>query len=169
MGLVCRGVTHCSECGTPLEMNEFGTCNSCEEELKKKKQNKEKANMSKIYKGYELIKEIAEGNIEDGTRFVIKGGEFNDFCATYENEEIVVSMFGKKIKLTTRYLINNCTFELIEDEIAIQDIEELEEFELDEFIKMDKSERFDRTMIEYNKINKLIRAMKQLDKKINNT
>ena len=65
MSFACRGLTHCSECGTSLGINRIGTCESCEEKLKKKKQNKEKINMSKTYKGYELIKEIAEGNIKE--------------------------------------------------------------------------------------------------------
>lgn len=112
--------------------------------------------MSKTYKGYELIKEIAEGNIEDGTRFIIKGGEFNDFYATYEDKEIIVSMFGKELKLTTRYLIDNCTFEILEDEIDIQDIEEF-------------STLYAMSGVEFeiqDKLNELIRAIKQLDKKI---
>ncbi len=31
---------------------------------------------------------------------------------------------------------------------------------------MDKSERFDRTMIEYSKINRLVQAVKQINKKV---
>lgn len=57
-------------------------------------------------------------------------------------------------------------FELIEDEIDIDNIIELEEFELDQFVTMDKSERFDRTMIEYSKINQLVQAVKQLNKEV---
>jgi hypothetical protein len=56
--------------------------------------------------------------------------------------------------------------ELIEDEIDIDSIIELEEFELDQFVTMDKNERFDRTMIEYSKINQLVQAVKQLNKKV---
>ena len=57
-------------------------------------------------------------------------------------------------------------FELIEDEIDIDSIIELEEFELDQFVTMDKNERFDRTMIEYSKINQLVQAVKQLNKEV---
>lgn len=56
--------------------------------------------------------------------------------------------------------------ELIEDETDIDSIIELEEFELDQFVTMDKSERFDRTMIEYSKINQLVQAVKQLNKEV---
>ena len=37
MGLACRGVTHCSECGMSLADNEFGICNSCKEKRKQEK------------------------------------------------------------------------------------------------------------------------------------
>lgn len=37
MGLACRGLTHCSECGGSLSMNEYGTCSYCKEKEKKKK------------------------------------------------------------------------------------------------------------------------------------
>ena len=57
-------------------------------------------------------------------------------------------------------------FEPLEDEIDIDSIIELEEFELDQFVTMDKSERFDRTMIEYSKINQLIQAVKQINKEV---
>ena len=56
--------------------------------------------------------------------------------------------------------------ELIEDEIDKDSIIELEEFELDQFVTMDKNERFDRTMIEYSKINELVQAVKQLNKEV---
>ena len=67
--------------------------------------------------------------------------------------------------LTLKY-ISSLDFELIEDEIDIDSIEEIEEFELDQFINMDNAERFDRTMIEYSKINSIIRWAKQADKEI---
>lgn len=124
MSFACRGLTHCSECGTLLGINRIGMCESCEEKLKKKKQNKEKINMSKTYKGYELIKEIAEGNIKKGAKFI----EYKD------NKEVTRSTFnGKDFEhITDRYgsydtawHLFNCTFELIEDEVEIDNIEEL--------------------------------------------
>lgn len=124
----------------------------------------------KIYKGYELIKEIGEGNIKDGTRFVIEGGEFDGFYATYKDKEIIVGMFGKELKLTTKYLIDNCTFEIVEDEIDIQDIKP---FKIDEnnYIQTDlgafKTRKMDIAFL--NKINDLVIGLKQLDNKINNT
>lgn len=63
MGMAMRGLTHCRECGTTLGMGELGTCDRCTTELKQKE--KEKTMSKKIFKGYELIKEIAEGNIKE--------------------------------------------------------------------------------------------------------
>lgn len=34
MGLACRGVTHCNECGMPLSMDEYYICNNCKEKEK---------------------------------------------------------------------------------------------------------------------------------------
>lgn len=37
MGLACRGVTHCRECGRSLSNDEYGICNSCKEKRKQDK------------------------------------------------------------------------------------------------------------------------------------
>lgn len=43
MGMAMRGVTHCSECGSPLGMGEFGICQTCiNEKNNKVKQEQEK-------------------------------------------------------------------------------------------------------------------------------
>lgn len=42
MGMVCRGLTHCSECFSPLADNEYGICKSCEEEFERRKKELEK-------------------------------------------------------------------------------------------------------------------------------
>ena len=64
--------------------------------------------------------------------------------------------------------IVNKDFEIVQkqDKIDIDSIIKLEEFELDQFVIMDNSERFDRTMIEYSKINQLVQAVKQLNKEV---
>ena len=65
--------------------------------------------------------------------------------------------------------ILNYTFELIEDntiDIDIDSIEELEEFKYNEFVLMNREERFNKTINEYSIINKLIQAVKQLNKEI---
>ena len=113
--------------------------------------------MSKTYKGYELIKAIAEGNIKEGAKFI----EYKD------NKEVTRSTFnGKDFEhITDRYSnydtawhLFNCTFELIEDEIDIQSIEEID---IDQVIEKD-----DKIGIALLHINKLIKVAKQLDNKI---
>lgn len=43
MGMAMRGVTHCSECGSPLGMGEFDICQTCiNEKNNKVKQEQEK-------------------------------------------------------------------------------------------------------------------------------
>ena len=59
MGMAMKGLTHCKECWKPLKDNEHYICNNC------RKEEKEKTMSKKIFKGYELIKEIAEGNIKE--------------------------------------------------------------------------------------------------------
>ena len=50
--------------------------------------------MSKVYKGYELLKAIADGEIKDGTKFKIKGlanvykYEFGTFISEETGEEL---------------------------------------------------------------------------------
>ena len=62
MGMACMGLTHCEECWKPLKMNEGFICNECEEKQNKKKKENKKI---KVYKGYELIKAIADGEIKE--------------------------------------------------------------------------------------------------------
>ena len=118
--------------------------------------------MSKVYKGYELIKVIADGEIKEGSRFRIDG-----YKHIIEYNSGILYYIDDNFDEVSSSVIINCIFELIEDEtIDIDSIEELDEFELDQFIIMDNAERFDRTMIEYSKINKLVQAVKQLNKEI---
>ena len=109
--------------------------------------------MGKIYKGWELIKAIADGEIKNGSRF--KAG-YRTFIARdgylfveYENRQEYANSFELKWE-----------FELIQDEIDIDSIEE---------IKLRPSDReylsFAGLIFE-EKINKLVQAVKQIDKKV---
>lgn len=106
--------------------------------------------MSKVYKGYELLKAIADREIKEGSKFIIKYGEFNDFYVFYKNGEIKTALFGKEYKLTTKDFTES-KFELIEDEIDIDNIEEMKLDGVDDIIYY---------------VNDLIKAVKQLDRKI---
>lgn len=112
--------------------------------------------MKKVYKGWELLKEISEGNIKEGTK--IKSDDkdilyfdgynlrYGDINGQYFKESVDDVYFG------------NCDFELIEEqeEINIQDIEEFEFGEVEERNNYETR----------SKINEIIRYLKQLDKKI---
>ena len=118
------------------------------------------------YKGYELLKAIADGEIKEGTKFKCldeKPMEYYPDSNIYRYEHSnFLGRFGGFNILS----IVNKDFEIVQkqEEIDIDSIIELEEFELDQFVTMDKNERFDRTMIEYSKINELVQAVKQLNR-----
>ena len=76
--------------------------------------------MGKIYKGYELLKEIADGNIKSGTEFYDKS---NREKYKYENRNFVHCKYGR----TNLIVFLNHNFEIIEEEIIdIDSIEELQ-------------------------------------------
>ncbi len=104
--------------------------------------------MGKIYKGWELIKAIEDGEIKNGSRFNIH----RTYSAIAVLEEGMLHMEnGNKRILTTNDLLIY-TFELIQDEIDIDSIEEL------------------KGIVEYsterNTKNQLIQAVKQIDKRV---
>lgn len=87
--------------------------------------------MSKIYKGYELIKAIANGEIKEGTRFIDKtdtkyyeGTTVHTF--KYQNNNFIQEKIGG-INIVS---ILNHDFELIEEGQDI-DIQNMEKFEID--------------------------------------
>lgn len=131
--------------------------------------------MSKMYKGYELIKEIAIGNIKNDTKII----------PHYPNNDCTVDYFKYRYGFLEAYhkndvhsdnrvnvcifLDNNRTFEVIEDEIDIDSIEEIDLFDNGqgfENIKIVK-ESYDNNFTNITTIiNELIKAVKQLNKKI---
>lgn len=42
MGMAMRGLTHCEECGTSLDINEFGLCSTCRAEREKEEEEQRK-------------------------------------------------------------------------------------------------------------------------------
>ena len=104
------------------------------------------------YKGYELLKAIADGEIKDGSKviapndiqYTYNGIAFKDENGNFMNEEFSdreYAMFD---------------FELIEDEIDIDSIEELKSV----------TNNIDGTICIMNKINELVQAVKQLNKEV---
>ncbi len=137
--------------------------------------------MSKVYKGHELLKEIANGNIKEGTQF--KNLNENPM---YDNRNIYVyknnNLIGRFGGMNIIAILND-DFEIIEEEpeIDIQGIEKLETIsELKSVCtKVSREEnlkRIDKAEIDYfykindlvRQQNEILRAVKQLDNQINN-
>ena len=111
----------------------------------------------KTFKGYELLKAIADGEIKEDTKFremvenryyIFKDREL------WEQEDTGIY----NSKLDNLQIIYGA-FELIEDEIDIDSIEEI--LKIEEY-EVDKTD----TVINRNKINELVQAVKQLNKEI---
>ena len=108
--------------------------------------------MSKIYKGWELMKAIEDGEVKDGSRFYVY--RTYNAIAVLENRILHFEDGNERILTTNDLLIY--TFELIEDEIDIVSIEEY---------KQEYTERCIDIAIR-NKMNEILQAVKQLDKRI---
>ena len=113
--------------------------------------------MSKDYKGYELIKEITEGNIKDGTTIGVFDLSVCDIFVTdikYKDKKLN----WEEGKFNTSYLVNpNCYFRIVEEQEEI-DIQSIEEIQFPDNTVL----RDTRDLI----VNRLVQAVKQLDKNI---
>ena len=122
----------------------------------------------KIYKGYELLKAIADGEINYGTKFKIK--DWNEIIVYNQSNLIFREIFdtkeegsnyGKTIfDFWNLDYILSAEFGLIEDEIDIDNIEELDTYET--------VETYDWQDVDTNRmtINELVQSVKQLNKEI---
>ena len=108
--------------------------------------------MSKIYKGWELMKAISDGEIKkkQKVRIIFNDGSGADYI--FDGDYIVDSTHDNIFKIYGTKTVLKADFELIEDEIDIDNIKELE------------------GIVEYateqDTINKLIQAVKQIDKRV---
>lgn len=108
--------------------------------------------MKKIYKGWELIKAIEDGEIKNGSRFNV----YRTYSAIAVLEDRILHIEdGNKRILTTNDLLIY-TFELIEDEINIDSIEEYKQEHTERCIDIDIR----------NKMNEILQAVKQIDKRV---
>ena len=108
--------------------------------------------MSKIYKGWELMKAIADGKIKEGSK--IKTNE--DIFIFCEGNFMSNSLFHFLTGIYNDIDFATAKFELIEDEIDIDNIEEYKQEHTERCIDIDIR----------NKINELIKVVKQIDKRI---
>ncbi len=108
--------------------------------------------MKKIYKGWELIKAIEDGEIKNGSRFNV----YRTYSAIAVLEDRILHIEdGNKRILTTNDLLIY-TFELIEDEINIDSIEEYKQEHTERCIDIDIR----------NKMNEILQAVKQINKRV---
>ena len=154
MSMVCRGLTHCSECMTPLEMNKFGICDNCEKEKQNKKK-KENKRMNKTYKGKEIFKMIAEGEINKNTKVTVDNYGECTLGFVFEDERNLFAWLDED-------------FELIEENtIDIDSIEELNHYTVISAIKGKTEENINDELGKHSLvINQLVQAVKQLNKEI---
>ena len=108
--------------------------------------------MSTIYKGWELIQAIADGEIKNGSRFNVH--RTYSAIAVLEDRILHIEDGNKRILTTNDLLIY--TFELIEDEINIDSIEEYKQEHTERCIDIDIR----------NKMNEILQAVKQIDKRV---
>ena len=84
--------------------------------------------MSKVYKGYELMKAIADGEIKEGTEFYkLEHGGIGKIKYIFNGRDLINDFAENKItESLTLFGIATVEFELIEDEtIDIESINEL--------------------------------------------
>lgn len=114
--------------------------------------------MNKVLKGYELIKEIAEGKIKEGTKFIDKNKEPMKYYPDsniyrYEHNNLI-----GRFRACNLLLILNDDFEIIQDES-----DEIEEIKLKE---SDKEHLTFGGLIFLDKINELIRKVNEINRKL---
>lgn len=131
--------------------------------------------MSKILKGYELIKEIAEGNIKEDTKF--REMEENRYYIVKDRklwEQEDTGIYNSKLE---NLQITYGVFEVIEEqeETGIETVNTYNLIEAPYMAQCLRGNQFDKftnllkqselELVE--KINKLVQAVKQIDNKIN--
>lgn len=111
--------------------------------------------MPKIYMGWELMKAIADGEIKEGSKFIFKTDQIENVVWNGENFKYIDNGKAITVDYADIELIVG-TFELIEDEIDIDNIEEYKQEHTERCIDIDIR----------NKINELIKAVKQIDRRL---
>lgn len=117
--------------------------------------------MTRIYQGWELMKAIEEGKIKNESRFYVH--RTYSVIAVLEDRILHLEDGNKRILTTNDLLIY--TFELIEDEIDIDSIEELNDTCYDVNTMSDDELEFYHNKIRKT-MNEILQAVKQIDKRV---
>ncbi len=123
------------------------------------------------YKGYELLKAIADGEIKKNQNIRIKFKDNSGEIFVFDGTEIIDITHKNIFDIYGTLTVLKSDFELIEDEIDIDSIEKLSKIaytEIDLNKKRSKKdvEFTDKEIILAEKINQLIKAVKQLNKEV---
>lgn len=123
------------------------------------------------YKGYELLKAIADGEIKKNQNIRIKFKDNSGEIFVFDGTEIIDITHKNIFDIYGTLTVLKSDFELIEDEIDIDSIEKLSKIaytEIDLNKKRSKKdvEFTDKEIILAEKINQLIKAVKQLIKAV---
>ena len=114
-----------------------------------------------VYKGYELLKAIADGEIKEGTKIFVTtslDGRYTITSRAYIGHNDIY--WKDTNKQLPAYVFITGKFKLIEDEIDIDSIEELDEYENEDLYDWK-----DVRDIAF-KMNELVQAVKQLNKEV---
>lgn len=112
--------------------------------------------MGKIYRGYELFKAIASEEIKkkQKVRMIFNDGSGENYI--FDGDDIVDSTHYNIFKIYGTKAVLKAEFELIENEIDIDSIEEYKQEHTERCIDVDTR----------NKINEILQAVKQIDKRV---
>ena len=114
------------------------------------------------YKGYELMKAIAEGKIKSGTKFKAKEGKEEKWNG---NNLMSIDFNECYMCMINDICFINEEFEVIEDEINIDSIEGLNDTCYDVNIMSDDDLEFYHNKTRTT-INEILQAVKQIDKRV---
>ena len=112
------------------------------------------------YKGYELLKAIADGEIKKNQNIRIKFKDNSGEIFIFDGTEIIDITHKNIFDIYGTIAVLKSDFELIEDEIDIDSIEELDEYEREDLY--DWKDVRDIAL----KMNELVQAVKQINKEV---
>ena len=119
------------------------------------------------YKGYELLKAIADGEIKKNQNIRIKFKDNSGEIFIFDGTEIIDITHKNIFDIYGTIAVLKSDFELIEDEIDIDSIEEFEivgcNIKLNDTLLPTESIINDMIL---DKMNKLVQAVKQIDKRV---
>ena len=126
--------------------------------------------MEKMYKGWELMKAIADGKIKNRSKFIFKTEHNMKEEVLWDGEVFLYANSEKTIVSDyTDIRLIQATFELIEDEKDIDNIKELYINDKTKSVGKDAIANWTGRNLDItfaNKMNEILQAVKQIDKRV---